>query len=69
MHERIDWVRVETQIDRTIEVTFYHRNGVMPSVFISPSDDSLYRLLNNDQVQDICAYNQPAGLMLEITPK
>lgn len=35
----------------------------------SPSEDSLYRLLNNSMVSDIVPSYGPDGLLLEITPR
>ena len=69
MKNKISFIRVETMPSHTIEVTFYSRDGIKPRFYPRPSNDSLYRLLNNSMVSDICAYNEPYGLALEITPK
>ena len=38
-------------------------------VYHSPSDDSLYRLLNNSMIFDISPFQEHDGLRLEIFPK
>ena len=35
----------------------------------SPTDDSLYRLLNNNMISDISPFQEHDGLRLEIFPK
>ncbi len=68
MKSKISFIRVDTPRDHEIAVTFHSRNGITRT-YHAPSDDSLYRLLNNSMVSDICAYNEPFGLALEVTPK
>ena len=69
MMNKIGFIRVETDRNDVIDVTFYPRDGVAKRKYHRPTSDSLYRLLNNSMVLDICAYNEPYGLALEITPK
>ena len=68
MKNKISFIRVETMSNHEISVTFFPRGG-RRRVYHLPSNDSLYRLLNNSMVFDICAYNEPYGLALEVTPK
>ena len=69
MKNKISFIRIKTNRNDVIEVTFYSRNGIAKRTYRRPSSDSLYRLLNNSMVSDICAYNEPHGLALEVTPK
>ncbi len=65
---KVSFIRVETERNGAINVTFHFRSGIATHTYRSPSDNSLYRLLNNSMVSDICAYNDPCGLTLEVTP-
>ena len=38
-------------------------------IYHSPSDDSLYRLLNNSMISDINPFQEHDGLRLEIFPR
>jgi len=69
MKNKIDLIRIETNRNNVVVVSFYSNNGIARRRYPRPSSDSLYRLLNNSMVLDICAYNEPYGLTLEITPK
>ena len=69
MKSKISFIRIDTDENDVIVVSFYSRNGIAKRTYNRPSSDSLYRLLNNSMVSDICAYNEPWGLALEVTPK
>ena len=69
MKNKINFIRIETLSNHEVKVTFYSYDGIAPRSYTSPSDDSLYHLLNNSMVSDIVAFNEPYGLTLEVTPK
>ena len=69
MKEEIEFVRVATFKNEPIEVDFvpYGRGKIRS--YKSPSEDSLYRLLNNSMVGDICPFFEKGNLWLEVFPK
>jgi hypothetical protein len=69
MKNKISFMRVETMDNKSVAVKFFPREHRKMRIYKSPSEDSIYRLLNNSMVSDIYALVTPFGLSLEITPK
>ena len=71
MKNKFSFIQISTDRDGAIEVVFHTRGDyrVGRRRYKSPSEDSLYRLLNNSLVSDIVPSYSPEGLLLEITPK
>ena len=68
MSEKIYFTRISAVDNCETLVEIVPKKG-KTRVYHSPSDDSLYRLLNNSMVSDICPFQEHDGLRLEIFPK
>ena len=68
MKNKISFVRIQTTVDGSVIVDFVPRNGKLRT-YEEPTGDSLYRILNNDMISDICPFIEQNGLLLEIFPK
>ena len=69
MKEKISFVRVATFKNEPMEVDFVPRGRGKIRTYKSPSEDSLYRLLNNNMISDICPIIERGNLWLEVFPK
>ena len=68
MKEKLSFIRIQTMTDRTVKVDFVPRRGDVRTYYL-PTDDSLYRILNNSMVSDICPFMERDGLLMEVFPK
>ena len=68
MKNKIYFTRISAVDNCDTLVEIVPRNGKTRS-YHSPSDDSLYRLLNNSMISDISPFQEHDGLRLEIFPK
>jgi hypothetical protein len=68
IEDKIYFIRISVLDNGTRMVEFVLHKG-KTRIYHSPSDDSLYRLLNNSMISDICPFQEHDGLRLEIFPK
>ena len=68
MKNKIYFTRISAVDNKEILVEIVLRKG-KTRIYHSPSDDSLYRLLNNSMISDINPFQEHDGLRLEIFPK
>jgi len=68
MKEKLGFIRIQTMPDRTVKVEFVPRKGKVREHY-PVTDDSLYRILNNSMVSDICPFMERDGLLMEVFPK
>ena len=68
MKNRIYFIRISAlgNGETFVEVVL---NKGKTRIYHSASDDSLYRLLNNNMISDISPFQEHDGLRLEIFPK
>ena len=68
MKEKLSFIRIQTMTDRTVKVDFVPRGKPVRTYYL-PTDDSLYRILNNSMVFDIYPFMEREGLLMEVFPK
>ncbi len=67
MKNKISFIRIQTTANGSVIVDFIPSNR-RTRTYEEPSDDSLYRILNNDMISDICPFVEQNGLLLEVYP-
>ena len=68
MKNKIYFIRISA-VDNCETLVEFVLNKGKTRIYHSPSDDSLYRLLNNSMVSDISPFQEHDGLRLEIFPR
>ena len=68
MKNKISFIRISALHDGETFVEVIPDKGKVRT-YESPSEDSLYRLLNNSMISDISPFREHDGLRLEIFPK
>ena len=68
MKEKLSFIRIQTMTDRTVKVDFVPRGKPVRTYYL-PTYYSLYRILNNSMVYDICPFMEREGLLMEVFPK
>ena len=68
MKNKIYFIRISIVDACECMVEFVLNKG-KTRIYHSPSDDSLYRLLNNSMISDINPFQENDGMRLEIFPK
>ena len=68
MNEKLYFIRIQTMPDRKVKVDFVPHEGKIREHYPA-TDDSLYRILNNSMISDICPFVESDGLLIEVFPK
>ena len=68
MKNNIYFIRISA-VDNCETLVEFVLNKEKTRIYHSPSDDSLYRLLNNSMLSDINPFQEHDGLRLEIFPR
>ena len=68
MKNKIYFIRISA-LNGGVRMVEFVLNKGNTRIYHSPSDDSLYRLLNNSMISDINPFQENDGLRLEIFPK
>ena len=68
MKNKVYFIRISAIHNGETLVEFVF-NGARTRHYHAPTDDSLYRLLNNTMISDINPFQEHDGLRLEIFPK
>ena len=68
IEDKVYFIRISTLSNGETFVEIVLHKG-KTRIYHSPSDDSLYRLLNNSMVSDINPFQEHDGLRLEIFPR